>query len=248
MPSASWLEYIEVIVVRQVTVMAEGKSGTLYRRGIRSTSALNPLCRGPGRAWLAEMSVPLGLSHSPVFALESAATIAIGPTTSARQEVLGSMFGHWHGGWGCSSRNESPRHGAPWVRLPFQPAPSPLDSVQADVRLGGAALVPAGASTQAAQRQGEPQRLPELGAGALGLLPLPGDKGDRLLQLEDAGVGALQWPVLHHDELGGDGVLAHDAQLELQEADALLCQVIRTQDHDHPAAPLDEVKHGFSGI
>ena len=61
-------------------------------------------------------------------------------------------------------------------------------------------------------------------------------------------MGALQWPVLHHDELGGDGILAHDAQLKLQEADALLRQVIGTQDHDHPAAPLDEVEHSFGGI
>lgn len=111
--------------------------------------------------------------------------------------------------------SESHRCGTPWVGLPFQPAPSPLDGVQADVRLGGAALIPAGAGAQAAQGQREPQRLPELGAGALGLLPLPGDEGDRFLQLEDAGVGALQRPVLHHDELGGYGVLAHDAQLEL---------------------------------
>ena len=61
-------------------------------------------------------------------------------------------------------------------------------------------------------------------------------------------MGALQRPVLHHDELGGDGVLAHDAQLELQQADALLRQVVGTQDHDHPAASLDEVEHSFSGI
>lgn len=183
-----------------------------------------------------------------MLALESAAAIAIGPATLARQEVLGSVFGLWLGGWGCPSGNESPCCGAPWAELPFQLVPSPLDGVQADVRLGGAALVPASAGAQAAQRQGEPQRLPELGAGALGLLPLPGDEGDGFLQLEDAGVGALQWPVLYHDKLGGDGVLAHDAQLELQEADTLLCQVIGTQDHDHPAAPLDEVEHSFRGI
>lgn len=144
--------------------------------------------------------------------------------------------------------SESHGCGTPRVGLPFQAAPSPLDGVQADVRLRGAALVPASTGAQAAQGQRQPQRLPELGARALGLLPLPGDEGHGFLQLQDAGVGALQWPVLHHDELGGYGVLAHDAQLELQEADALLCQVIRTQDHDHPAAPLDEVEHGFSGI
>lgn len=93
MPSASWLEYVEVVVVRQVAVMAEGESGSLCRRGLGSTSALNPLCRRPARARLAEMSVPPGLSHGPMLALESAAAIAIGPATLARQEVLGSVFG-----------------------------------------------------------------------------------------------------------------------------------------------------------
>jgi len=73
--------------------MAEGKSRSLCRWGLGSASALNPLHRGPARARFAEVSVPLGLSHSPTLALESAATVAIGPTTPARQEVLGSVFG-----------------------------------------------------------------------------------------------------------------------------------------------------------
>lgn len=226
--------------------MAEGESGALCRRRLGSAPALKGLCGGPARARGAEVTVPPGLSHG--LLLVSAAAMAEGPTTPARQEALGSLFGLGLGGRGRPSMSESHRSGAPWVGLPFQAAPSPLDGVQADVRLRGAALVPACACAQAAQRQGEPQRLPELRAGALGLLPLPGDEGDRFLQLQDAGVGALQRPVLHHNELGGYGVLAHDAQLELQEADALLCQVIGTQDHDHPAAPLDEVEHGFSGI
>lgn len=226
--------------------MAEGQSGALCRQGLSSAPALRALCRAPARARVAEVTVPPGLSHG--LLLVSAAAIAGGPAAPARQEVLGSLLGLGLGGRGRPSASQSHRSGTPGLGLPFQPAPSPLHGVQADVRLGGAALVPAGAGAQAAQRQGQPQRLPELRARALGLLPLPGDEGDGFLQLEDAGVGALQRPVLHHDELGGYGVLAHNAQLELQKADALLCQVVRAQDHDHPAAPLDEVEHGFSGI
>lgn len=183
-----------------------------------------------------------------MLALQSAATITVGPAAPAGQEVLGSVLGLWRGGRGRPPGRNACGRDARRLRPAFQPAPSPLDGVWADVGLRGAALVPAGASAQAAQRQGEPQGLPEMGARALGLLPLPGDEGDGLLQLEDAGVGALQRPVLHHDELGGDGVLAHDAELELQEADALLRQVIGAQDHDHPAAPLNEVEHRFRGI
>lgn len=39
------------------------------------------------------MTVPPGLSHGLVLVLESAAAIAVGPTTPASQEVLGSVFG-----------------------------------------------------------------------------------------------------------------------------------------------------------
>lgn len=243
-PSAApWLEDVEVIVVRQVAVLAERESRSLCGRGLRATAARPPLYPG-----LADLGLPPGLCHRPVLALQSAAAITVGPTAPAGQEVLGSVLGLRRGGRSPPLGRKACDRGTQRLRPAFQPAPSPLDRVRADVGLRGAALVPAGASAQAPQGQGEPQGLPEVGARALGLLPLPGDEGDGLLQLEDAGVGALQRPVFHHDELGGDGILAHDAELELQEADALLCQVIGTQDHDHPAAPLNEVEHCFSGI
>lgn len=73
--------------------MAEGESGGLCWWGLGSTPALKPLCRGPARARVAEMTVPPGLSHGLVLVLESAAAIAVGPTTPASQEVLGSVFG-----------------------------------------------------------------------------------------------------------------------------------------------------------
>lgn len=215
--------------------MAEGKGWALCRWGLGAAPDWHPLPLG-----LAEVGLPPGLSHRPPLALQSAAAMAVGPTAPAGQEARSPVLGLWCGGRG--------REGSLRLRPTFQPTLSPLDGIRADVRLGGAALIPAGAGTQAAQWQREPQGLPEVRARALGLLPLPGDEGDGLLQLEDAGVGALQRPVLHNNELGGDGVLAHDAQLELQQADALLRQVIRAQHHDHPAAPLDEVKHRFGGI
>jgi hypothetical protein len=120
--------------------------------------------------------------------------------------------------------------------------------IQTDVRLRRTALIPAGAGAQTSQGKSQTQGLPELGARMFGLFSLPAYKRHRLLQLHDAWMGLLKRTVLHHNELSGNGVLAHDTQLKLQHADALFCHIVRAQDNNHPSAPLNEIKNCFHGI
>lgn len=226
--------------------MVKSKGWDLGSRGFQSGTILYPLSFWLLGSGLTEVCLPLGLGVDLCPALAPKVTLSstVGDTAATSCRRLSSVLGHRAWGWRAT---HSPSWALEFWRL-FQTTSPPLNMVQTDVRLRGTALIPARAGAQTSQGKSQPQCLPEFRASVFGFFSLPAHKRHRLLQLQDAWVWMLKGTILYHNELGGNGVLAHDTQFKFQHADALFCHIVWAQDNNHPPAPLNEVKNCFHCI
>lgn len=226
--------------------MVKSKGWDLGNRGFQSGAILYPLSFWLLGNRLTKVCLPLGLGMNlcPTLALLVAFSFTVGDTAATGCRGLPSVLGHCVWGWRSIC---SPLWALQFWGL-FQTTSPSLNMIQTDVRLGRAALIPARTGTQTSQGKSQPQGFPEFGARMFGLFSLPGHKRNRFLQLQDAWVWLLKGAILDHNELCGNGVLAHDTKFELQHADALFCHIVWTQDNNHPSAPLNEIKNCFHCI
>lgn len=226
--------------------MMKSKGWDLGSRGFQSGAILYPLSFWLLGNRLTEVCLPLGLVMNlcPALVPKVILSFTVGDTTAAGGGGLPSVLGHCAWGWRATC---SPLWALKFWGL-FQTTSPPLNMIQTDVRLGRAALIPARTGTQTSQGKSQPQSFPEFRARMFGLFSLPAHKRHRLLELKNAWVRVLKGTVLNHNELGGNGVLAHDTQFKLQHADALFCHIVRAQNNNHPSASLNEIKNCFHCI